>query len=287
MFPDTFDFIAQFSPRFDPSQTYHADTVKWALDLIKVSNALNRGEDFLSAERIQAIASLAGAVAWPLAAITISLIFRKPIVTFLPTVTEVEIWGAKVKRVERYLEEAASNTPAKNAAPTNDELRIAAEVEDVAAGNPSLIAKKVEALALEYDRERSSLPPGDERTWRLEVIVAQMRVLGKAAYTMRHDLSASHMPGKRLQAIACLQMKPDYDMLTWLAERTSAETPFVSYHALIALVEAARGPFASRNRFYLQRALKIVQAGKHPFKAGSDGGKALHELESLINETER
>lgn len=72
-------------------------------------------------------------------------------------------------------------------------------------------------LAREYETTRASMPPGDQRTRRMEVIVTKMRTLGLAAYPYVSEFSRSSSPGERLAAIAILQTSPDPQYWEWLA----------------------------------------------------------------------
>jgi hypothetical protein len=108
----------------------------------------------------------------------------------------------------------------------------------------SVIASQAEALAAEYQRVRGSMVPGDRRTRAMEVVVSKMRTIGQAFFPIRHEFANSPAPGKRLMVIASLEVSPDYDMLDWLVERARLEAPFLQYHALVAILLAARGPAA-------------------------------------------
>ena len=87
--------------------------------------------------------------------------------------------------------------------------------------------QQVDELAAEHERVRGSMRVSDTRTRAMEVVVSKMRTIGRAAYPLRHELSVSASPGHRLQAIASLQVMPDYDLLDWLANRIDQERPFV------------------------------------------------------------
>ena len=85
---------------------------------------------------------------------------------------------------------------------------------------------------------------GYARTGRLETVVARMRALSLAALKsggprLMQELTASPAAGDRLAAIVILEMSPDPQWLTWLADRLAAEPPFAGYHAALALERAA------------------------------------------------
>ncbi len=63
------------------------------------------------------------------------------------------------------------------------------------------IHDQVTAVAREYERTRSAMPPSDERTRRMETVVAKMRALAYAAQDLLPELKSSELPGDRL---ACM-----------------------------------------------------------------------------------
>jgi hypothetical protein len=67
-----------------------------------------------------------------------------------------------------------------------------------------------------------------------------MRVLGPSVFALIPELTASADAGERLAAVSALQLIPDVRYLDWLADRFAAESPFIAYHAAVALLTAAR-----------------------------------------------
>ena len=259
--------------------------LKGLADLVKASGGMPKAESFWSPEHIQAYAAAVGAVAWPVTVLLVVIFFRKPIHGFLSNVTDVEIAGAKFKRLQQELSKAdaeASKRSVPFSPPTEADQTRATTIEELLEGAHSLIRQQAESLAFEYERVRASMLPGPERTRSMEVVVAKMRAIGRAVYPFRHELAASSSPGKRLQAIAALEVAPDYDMLDWLAERLKAEKPFLGFHALIALNQAAQGPGAAANQSAITSALKIVQVAKGSFGSDTDRYKLLQSFEELV-----
>jgi len=68
----------------------------------------------------------------------------------------------------------------------------------------------------------------------------QNGAIGRAAFPIRYELIQSPSPGQHLQAIASLQVHPDFELLEWLAGRIRVEKPFIAYHAIVALNTACR-----------------------------------------------
>ncbi len=202
---------------------------------------------------MKALATIINSIAWPITIVAAILVFRPQVASFLHHISEGEFLGFKFK-MKKAIEESAREAEASSGLskePSQSQLDRSRRIAELAAGSDlSSVEQQVAELAREYKRIRASMRPGDERTRRMEVSVAKMRTMGRAAYPIRYKLAASASPGERLQAIACLQIEPDYDLVDWLAERVGKEKPFVGYHALVALNIAAEGPKAVD---YLQR----------------------------------
>jgi hypothetical protein len=113
----------------------------------------------------------------------------------------------------------------------------------------------------------------------MEVVVAKMRTLGAAAYPLRHELADSTQAGQRLAALAILQTRPDFGMLDWVAARaSSAERPFVQYHALLALLYAVRNG-GEDQKDVLRRAYETAKAGIEGAHPDSDRRGLLDMIE--------
>ena len=96
-------------------------------------------------------------------------------------------------------------------------------------------------LAQEYDQIRLGMPAGDERTRLKEGFFSRMKIEAPKVQGLLASFQQSSSAGERLMAIAVLNMFPDANQLDWLAERMDPEQekPFVSYHAAVALLDAA------------------------------------------------
>jgi len=117
----------------------------------------------------------------------------------------------------------------------------------------------------------------------MEIVVSKMRTIGRAAYPLRHELSVSPSPGHRLQAIASLQVIPDYDdFLDWLADRIDTERPFVSYHALIALITSATDERAPAHLPAIERALAKVREKSAAIGRDTDRLQMIKQFESQV-----
>ena len=269
-----------------PAPSPSPEVLKALGDILKVAVVTPKIDSLISPERIQATAALLSAIAWPICFITFFLVFRRPIIDFLYGVQDVEFAGAKFKKLQNELKKAEVEVSAQDGAlvsPSGAEQARIAKVEELIGETPQLARREAEALAYEYEKVRGSMPSSDERTRRMEVVVAKKRTIGRAVYPLRYELAGSPSPGKRLQAIAALQIIPDYEMLGWLAERPGVERPFVGYHAGIALLQAAKDPSASKHGLILRNALKQVLMHTEYLEADTDRMKAMREFEAAIS----
>jgi len=108
---------------------------------------------------------------------------------------------------------------------------------------PGDAAAHIELLSQEYEFVWATSQPGAARTRAMELLLAEMRMLGlrvDEAHERRRSLMASGSSGQRLVAIAILQVKPAHDAFLWLAERVATEPPFVGFQAALALLHAAK-----------------------------------------------
>jgi hypothetical protein len=97
-------------------------------------------------------------------------------------------------------------------------------------------------LAADYGQIRQEMPSSDARTARMATVFSKMKANAAAVRSLLEKFKDSAVPGRRLAAIAILQMFPMPDHLDWLAQRLDpdAEKPFVGYQAAVALLEAVR-----------------------------------------------
>lgn len=273
--------LAQAQPNTS-SGSLSPESLRALSDLIRAA-----GHEWWS-EASTALTAVVSVLAWPIVVVFSLYIFREPIKGLIGRIREIELPGAlgKVKAIDQKLNqsaEEASKREGESDAPTPGELKRAIEVERLTGElDISVVRKHVDELAAEYERVRTSMSPGDPRTRAMEVVMSKMRTFGRAAYPLRYELAASPSPGRRLQAIACLQVIPDYDELDWLAERVDKERPFVGYHALVALNTAARGDHASAHLKELKNALGKVKEKSKSLGKDADRSKAIGELERAI-----
>jgi hypothetical protein len=242
-----------------PEQT--TAIAKALLKILGVSSAETSSSG--DADFLKGLATFIGAIAsllWPLAFLAAVWIFRPQVQRLLAGVSEAEVFGVKIK-IETELTKSAEEAKAEDVGPTSAQIKRAGEVAQLATqADLATIVEQVAKLAAEYESIRATLPSGSERTRAMNRIAAKMRTIGIAAGSLRYELSVSPSPGKRLQAIACLQVSPDLDMVDWLTERVQVEVPFVSYQALIAICTAAQSSLALSAVWKFEAALQRLNA---------------------------
>lgn len=194
---------------------------------------------------ITAISALVGAVAWPTALVVLVVIFRKELRTVAGRVPMImdRVQSLKIGALEAQLEELAKAVPedTNNAgAVTAEQIKVAAKVEIAAReiGQPELLAQ-MDRLSIEYDTLRRTMRGGSLRTNMMTRIVVQMRGLSSSVSDAIEVYKSSGSPGSRLAAIVMMQMEPKKADLTWLVGRFGQETPFVFYHAALAMQNVA------------------------------------------------
>src|SRR6266567_1495322 len=97
----------QVSP--GPAQTpITPEALKALTELIKASaGSVTKVDYWWSVERINALTSAFGAIAWPITVLIVAFVFRKPLIAFLSQVNEFEFAGAKIKKnLQENLQEA-------------------------------------------------------------------------------------------------------------------------------------------------------------------------------------
>jgi hypothetical protein len=98
--------------------------------------------------------------------------------------------------------------------------------------------------------------------------------LAQSTYALLPEMMASPVAGERLAAVSALQVIPDVRYVGWLAERLAEKRPFIGYHAMVALLSAAR---ELSDRDFDQVALALTRA-KHlasHLPANSDRARTL------------
>jgi hypothetical protein len=228
-------------------------------------------------------------IAWPATAVAGMFLFREKLAGFIGGINKLKTPVGEFEisqRISNELEQSAKEVgpgSAKSSAPSKGELIRATEIERLAASTGiSTIKMQAEELAAEYERVRQSMLPGDPRTREMEVVVSKMRTLARAFFPLRLEFANSVSPGKRLMAIAALQVDPDYDMLDWLADRLPVEKPFVGYHALVALLLAIRAPKAEAFLPAIEAAVKKARSGQGTIGSDTDRIRTLDDIEKAL-----
>jgi hypothetical protein len=256
------------------------------MNSIRGSASASHTGSWWTPEGLTAVAAFLASIAWPIIALIVVLKFRHEFRTLLSRTTKIEWLGLKAE-LQAELNKAAEGAiglSGRSRGASAEELKRALKVEEKIAdrGDAALVRQQVESLAKEYEDIRSSMPSGDARTRRMEVVMSKMRAIGRAAFPMRYELIQSPSPGQRLQAIASLQVHPDFDLLEWLADRIRVEKPFVGYHAVVALNTAARDAHAREHLNELEIVLERAKQASQGLSPDTDRIKELAQLGKTI-----
>ncbi|MGO6681284.1 hypothetical protein AB9F42_28410 [Rhizobium leguminosarum] len=140
--------------------------------------------------------------------------------------------------------------------------------EGAGAAPPALLGERLADLAEQYEALRNNMGPGSVRTKRMTALVEEMKAEAPGARGTLATLTSSESTGRRLAAIAILQVFPNRTHLAWLADRLDPdlEKPFVGYHAAIALLQAVRSlPSADCALLSseIKRALDLARRNPH------------------------
>src|SRR5215210_798061 len=241
----------------------------------------------MTPQYLEAIASILSALAWPLVVIAFVLTQRGALTRLLdrlrrlgtPNVTAE--FGETVEEVSEQVLNAGlrASTP-----PTEKQVLAAERVEQAARQSDiSVVRAQVFQLAQEYEQIRATMPKGDTRTRRMEVVITKMRTLALAAYPLLQELTNSGSPGERLTAVAILQVRPNPDYLDWLARRLAEEKPFIGYHAGVALLVAVRNLDTSDYGTKLQQAIQKARESV-AWKKDTDRYRVLSDAEKELRE---
>ncbi len=134
-------------------------------------------------------------------------------------------------------------------------------------------------LARNYDAIRKRMPSSHERTAEMERIIARMREQTRQRPSLSLEaLMNSPSAGSRLAAIAGLQTAPRASELAWLALRFGEEKPFVEYHTILALAQAAL-KLSSAELPQVEAACEVASRFVPP---NTDRARALESVRSIL-----
>lgn len=235
------------------------------------------------------IAALISAVAWPLAILVIILMFSSEIRLGLNRASSLldRIKRASIAGIELEIENLANTEVGakKNqlGGITPQQIETAARIskQDV-----SLIELRLEMnkLTIEYEAVRRALPPGNERMTAMTRVVVKMRSLALSLVGDLEIYKGSGSPGSRLAAVAIMQMDPRKADLQWLKERFTKETPFVFYHAALALSNFANVANGAREMEQLRETAREALATVQSFKDGEPDRNTIEVLKPLTQQ---
>jgi hypothetical protein len=212
---------------------------------------------------LTSIAAFVGAIAWPITVFLVVYILRgelKSMLIKIPAMLD-RVKKASLAGVALELDQVAAaeveTTADKSGKVTPRQLEAAARITiQTREVSTHTLLNELDRLCLEYDALRRTLPPGENRTRAMTRVVVKMRALAPSLTDFMDVYKGSGSPGSRLAAIAMMQMVPSVADLDWLKDRFSSETPFVFYHAALALQNVANVVNSEEGK---QRLLQVVR----------------------------
>lgn len=147
----------------------------------------------------------------------------------------------------------------------------------------SVVRQQALDLARQYEQIRATMPSGDSRTRKMEIVMTQMKALAPVIYPLLPELAKSDSPGQRLVAVAILQGVPTAEYLGWLADRLAKDRPFIGYHAAVALLIAVRTLDFS-HLSALDQAISNAKTALGTRFKGTDRGMILEHAEKELAE---
>ena len=138
------------------------------------------------------------------------------------------------------------------------------------------------ALAREYDATRAGQPTSLARTAKMEAIVVRMQpLLADVPESVAKAWGQDDSAGVRLLRVRWLHDHPSAPNCLWLAIQVLRDKPFVGYHALLALQQAAR-VLPQAELFAPDVALKSVKSKLSSLKTDADRLHAYEEVHRIL-----
>jgi hypothetical protein len=244
-------------------------------------------------ETVKAVCELIAALAWPAVVTGLLISSRKSFPKLVGALTDLVERSDHVKILElidfetrRVGHKAQQTTEISPDIPIEDRDiagRVGGFLSEVRLSD---IQKRMSEFAREYDETRANMQPGQNRTRAMNAIVARMHVMAILAQPLLSGFAESDQPGKRLAAISILELRPSLDYVSWLVERMSKETPFLLFHASLALRETVRKykEFAGPGlRAAISRSLEVLDRFERESGKTADGNTKM-VLQSTLSE---
>lgn len=236
----------------------------------------------VTAKLITSIAALSSAIAWPIVFIVFVFLFRTGIKSAIARLADLldRIRNVKLGWVEAKLDALADRASERGQVTTEQTITAAQISSDSLDFGLADVFREMDKLCLQYDGLRRTQPSGHVRTQAMTRIIVKMRALGPAASVRLEAYKTSGSAGSRLAAIAIMQMAPHCGDVAWLLERFRVETPFLFYHAALALTNVAN----TEPEIKKSEAIRAAWAALDIVKSftGSPDRETIIVLESLV-----
>lgn len=245
---------------------------------------------------LQGVAAILSAILWPIVLSAILLAYRRQVRDLLHVMIgkvdrAKQIRFGVLEIAENLIETAIAQAPvealkqdpisAKQVVHATD-LGDALRASGVQGRESSRLARRqLITLARDFDNVYAHMARGDERTRKLDEIVAKMRALAVVAKPGASALMRSRQAGQRLAAIAILQVSPDFSYSHWLSERAKLEVPFLFFHAAIAMRQIVLSGTSFDADLLLADAQSALEAVRS-FRGGQPDRETIEVLEDTI-----
>jgi hypothetical protein len=239
---------------------------------------------------IKTIFEFLAAIAWPVAIFSALWLFRKQIENLLGAVPAL-LGRVKTMKFPNFEVEAELERQSEAAAVEDraqkvpeEQVRAAVRIKNAAqSAGAEAIRAQVGALAQEYETTRANMPPGRQRTIVMNQVMAKMRTMALAAEPLLPELmSSDESAGRRLMALAILQVNPNPEHLKWLVSRMSVEMPFLLFHTSLALRQFV-DKYSSTHQNQLKDALNKALAKVKSFP-GKPDQNTIDTLEAALDD---
>lgn len=187
---------------------------------------------------ITAIAALVGALVWPMAIVTVLILFREPIRDAsrnLPSLVgrmqkvKLGLFEAELSAQVSGLVDEAIDAPGEI---SSQQIRSAASMKVAARGvGDTALRDQLEKLCLEYETIRKTQPSGSKRTRAMMEVLVRLRTLAPTVAHFLDELKQSAAAGKRLAAVAIMQVDPELADIDWIVDRFRHDDPFLFFQA--------------------------------------------------------
>jgi hypothetical protein len=258
-----------------------------------------------SPSTISSIAAILQAIAWPLVAALLLVIYKSKtgklfdvLTRKLETATKVKAWQVEIETAVQDVQDVVQRTGEGAKGQTLDanipeaQVRAAHEVNKRLQESPlseqraaGVAQRQMQVLVSEYDELREGMPGGSARTGAMNEVAAKMRALSLAARPVIRSFISGNSPGDRLAAICILQVVPESGFFPWLVDRIKTEEQaFILFQASVAILELIAKGRGAYDREVVKRGINQALQHVKNFKGGTPDRNTVDVLTQALAE---